>query len=195
MDTGRFGSPTSGVSCRRSASELCVRGGHGWFRSTASRVSDALLSQLSYTTMGPAPGLEPGSTGLQSQCPSSLGPAGTSSAAVVTPRRRERRPHRTSRTRRAGPAPTSPVSSRGSRARSTDVGSSSIVGYELAVVVVASVCLLSGRSGGRCRTLVSRTKTLRPAVGRLPSGWLLEGSMGTAPITRGWKPRVYLSTP
>jgi hypothetical protein len=27
-------------------------------------------SQLSYTTMGPAPGLEPGSTGLQSQCPS-----------------------------------------------------------------------------------------------------------------------------
>ena len=28
------------------------------------------LSQLSYTTMGPAPGLEPGSTGLQSQCPS-----------------------------------------------------------------------------------------------------------------------------
>src|SRR5665213_973263 len=28
------------------------------------------LSQLSYTTVGPAPGLEPGSTGLQSQCPS-----------------------------------------------------------------------------------------------------------------------------
>jgi hypothetical protein len=28
------------------------------------------LSQLSYTTMGPAPGLEPGSTGLQSQRPS-----------------------------------------------------------------------------------------------------------------------------
>jgi hypothetical protein len=25
VDTGRFGSPTSGVSCRRSASELCVR--------------------------------------------------------------------------------------------------------------------------------------------------------------------------
>ena len=31
--------------------------------------------------------------------------------------------------------------------------------------------LLSGGSGGRCRTLISRTKTLRPAVGRLPSGW------------------------
>jgi hypothetical protein len=28
------------------------------------------FSQLSYTTVGPAPGLEPGSTGLQSQCPS-----------------------------------------------------------------------------------------------------------------------------
>ena len=40
-DTGHFENPTSGVSCRRSFSELGVRGGHGWFRSTASRVSDA----------------------------------------------------------------------------------------------------------------------------------------------------------
>ena len=28
-----------------------------------------------------------------------------------------------------------------------------------------------------------------------PDRLMVEGSMGTAPITRGWKPRVYLSTP
>ena len=46
------------------ASELRVRGGHGWFRSTASHVSGA-LSQLSYTTIEPAPGLDPDRLGYK----------------------------------------------------------------------------------------------------------------------------------
>ena len=45
------------------------------------------LSQLSYTTMEPAPGLEPGSTGVTKPVPVLPGPAGTSRAASITPRR------------------------------------------------------------------------------------------------------------
>lgn len=69
VNTGRLGSPTSGESRRRSASAMCPR--WSWVVSIhrLARFRRA-LSQLSYTTMGPAPGLEPGSTGLQSQRPS-----------------------------------------------------------------------------------------------------------------------------
>ncbi len=195
MDTGRFGSPTSGVSCRRSASELCVRGGHGWFRSTASRFqARALPTELH--DHGAGPGTRTRIDWVTKPAPIPLGPAGTSRAALITPRRPEatlvERPRRAAtRTEESGVA----------GATSDSVGSS--VAAFVAVSGTTSCsrlrrmecALLSGGSGGRCRTLISRTKTLRPAVGRLPSGWSLEGSMGTAPITRGWKPHVYLSTP
>ena len=86
MDTGRFGSPTSGVSCRRSASELRVRGGHGWFRSTASRVSArALPTELH--DHGAGPGTRTRINWVTKPVPIPLGPAGTSRAAVITPRR------------------------------------------------------------------------------------------------------------
>ena len=153
------------------------------------------LSQLSYTTMGPAPGLEPGSTGLQSQCPSCR------ARPALFARRRSRRILR----RRSVIGLHQGQSTYAGR-RSLRYGGQvrRVVGRcrcpvlgndESQPIASHGARLLSSGSGGRCRTLISRIKTLRPAIGRLPSGWWVEGSMGTAPITRGWKPRVYLSTP
>jgi hypothetical protein len=127
--------------------------------------------------------------------PIQLGPAGIARAALVMPRRPAVLLHQ--RPRGAVAAARSRVSPVPRKTPSVRRSAPSRCSRErrASADCVALNRLLSGGSGGRCRTLISRTKTLRPAIGRLPSRLSLEGSMGTAPITRGWKPRVYLSTP
>ena len=169
VDTGHFGSPTSGVSCRRSALSyvsVVVMGGFD----PPPRVFQRALSQLSYTTMGPAPGLEPGSTGLQSQRPSRWARPALLSCDEITPRRLGAVLHRRPRGAAAG---RNGVLRRRYRVQLRRVAGRvcAVLGNdELQPIRVASMHLLSGGSGGRCRTLISRTKTLRLAIGRLPSG-------------------------
>ena len=144
---------------------------------------------------GAGPGTRTRINWVTKPVPIPMGPAGSSRAAVITLRHPEAVLHR--RPRRAATAfqdPVSPVCQVCPPCRRS-LHSRCLREQRASADRVAWNRLLSGGSGGRCRTLISRTKTLRPAIGRLPSGWLLEGSMGTAPITRGWKPRVYLSTP
>ena len=114
--------------------------------------------------------------------PIPLGPAGTS-AAVITPRHPgavlHRRPQRAAAARknpalalpRATPSSHRSPHSRCPRERRASADR------------VARNHLLSDGSGGRCRTLISGTKTLRPAIGRLPSGRLLGGSWVPTPYT------------
>ena len=98
--------------------------------------------------------------------PIPLGPTGTSRAAVITPRRLGAVLHR--RPRRAAAALKNPTTVQ--RTTPTSRRSLSRCRRERRASAdrVASGHLLSNDSGGRCRTLISRTKTLRPAIGRLP---------------------------
>jgi hypothetical protein len=194
VDTGRFGSPTSGVSCRRSASELCVRGGHGWFRSTASRVRRA-LSRLSYTTVGPAPGLEPGTTGLQSPRPSRWARPALLERHLITPRHPgavlHRHPQRASAARKnpASPAPRmTPTTRRPPHGRCLRERRASAEG-------IAWQSPPFRWFGRKVSNPHLKDQNLASCHWTTPERIVLEGSMGTAPITRGWKPRVYLSTP
>ena len=150
------------------------------------------LSQLSYTTMEPAPGLEPGTTGVQSQRPSRWArpaPAG----GLVTRRRRAGRTRRTS-PRRGGP-PESRAGRRGVAhrhpARTTPRrGPPSPVSTPCATRF--SPFSRFGRKGSNPHFKDQNLASFRWTT---PERRRWRGQWVPPPITRGWKPRMYLSTP
>ncbi len=163
----RFGSPAPGVSCRPlplSYVSVVVMGGFG----PPSRAFQARALPTELHDHGAGPGTRTRIIWVTKPVPIPLGPAGTSRAAVIMPRHPGAALHRGPRRAadaHKGPASAVPSATPASRRSplSRCLGERRASGD-----LLASKHLLSDGSGGRCRTLISRIKTLRPAIGRLP---------------------------
>ena len=143
---------------------------------------------------GAGPGTRTRITWVTKPVPIPLGPAGTSRAAMITPRH-------------PGAVRSSASTTRSGRTDESDDAYSA----QLRRVVGRAFTLSSGTTSfsRSCRIGAPPFQMVReegvepssqgpkPCVLPLDDSrkWVMEGSMGTAPITRGWKPRVYLSTP